>query len=313
MKQLTKDTQIALLMGGPGSEHEVSLNSGKGVAEALQSAGFTQVKTLIVTDESPSIPEGTELCYNMIHGTYGEDGGLQSYLEKCGIPYTGAGSKVSLECFDKVLTKQQFIAKGVITPASQTLTRAQIAAGVKPEVPLPCVVKPPKEGSSFGVHIVKEASELDAALEDVASYGEEILVEEFIDGKELTVPILDGVALPIVHICPRSGFYDLNNKYPSIYGNGGTDYICPAELSEEETAAVQREAVAAYQALGVQVYGRVDVLLTAEGKPYVLEINTIPGMTGSSLFPKSAAAAGISYAELCTRIAEISLHLDRSC
>ncbi len=313
MKQLTKDTRITLLMGGPGSEHEVSLNSGKGVEEALKSAGFTQVSTLIVKDETPIIPEGTELCYNMIHGTYGEDGALQSYLESLNMPYTGAGSKVSLECFDKVLTKKQFFAKGVSTPASETLTREEVAAGVKPSVPLPCVVKPPKEGSSFGVHIVKEASELDTALRDVASYGEEILVEEFIDGKELTVPILDGVALPIVHICPRSGFYDVNNKYPSIYGNGGTDYICPAELSEEETAAVQQAAVDAYQALGVQVYGRVDVLLTAEGKPYVLEINTIPGMTGSSLFPKSAAAAGISYAELCTRIADISLHLDRSC
>lgn len=313
MKSLTKDTRITLLMGGPGSEHEVSLSSGNGVLQALQGAGFTQVQALVVTDVKPSIPEGTELCYNMIHGTYGEDGALQSYLESMGMPYTGAGSKVSLECFDKVLTKQLFIAKEVSTPLSQTLTRADVAAGVKPSIPLPCVVKPPKEGSSFGVHIVKEADQLDAALSDVASYGEEILVEEFISGKELTVPILDGVALPIVHICPRSGFYDLNNKYPSLYGNGGTDYICPAELSAEETAAVQDAAVQAYQAVGCQVYGRVDVLLTQEGKPYVLEINTIPGMTSSSLFPKSAAAAGISYAELCTRIAEISLHIDRGC
>lgn len=313
MKQLTKNTRITLLMGGPGSEHEVSLNSGKGVAEALQAAGFTDVNTLIVQDEQPQIPEGTELCYNMIHGTYGEDGTLQRYLEKRGVPYTGAGSKVSLECFDKVRTKKHFIAQGVSTPASQTLTRAEVAAGVQANVPLPCVVKPPKEGSSFGVHIVKEANQLAAALSDVASYGEEILIEEFIDGKELTVPVLDGVALPIVHICPRSGFYDVNNKYPSIYGNGGTDYICPAELSAKETEVVQQAAVAAYQALGVEVYGRVDVLLNAEGKPYVLEINTIPGMTSSSLFPKSAAAAGISYAELCTRIAEISMHLDRSC
>ncbi|MFI3242810.1 MAG: D-alanine--D-alanine ligase [Akkermansia sp.] len=313
MKQLTKDTRITLLMGGPGSEHEVSLNSGKGVAEALSSAGFTQVSTLIVHDEVPTIPEGTELCYNMIHGTYGEDGGLQSYLEAMNMPYTGAGSKVSHECFDKVLTKKQFFAKGVSTPADQIMTRAEIAAGIKPSISLPLVVKPPKEGSSFGVHIVTEQAQLDAALNDVASYGEEILVEEFIAGKELTVPILDGIALPIVHICPRSGFYDVNNKYPSIYGKGGTDYICPANLSEEQTKAVQQAAVDAYQALGVQVYGRVDVLLTEEGKPYVLEINTIPGMTGSSLFPKSAAAAGISYAELCTRIAEISLHLDRSC
>ena len=306
MKELRKDTKIALLMGGPGSERDVSLSSGQGVLEALRGEGFTDVPPVVVDSERPAIPEGTELCYNIIHGTYGEDGGLQSYLEELGIPYTGAGSETSRKCFDKVLSKKDFIAHNVPTPLSETLS-----PGLKPAMPLPCVVKPPCEGSSVGVHIVNTEDELDAALADAARYGKEILVEEYIKGKELTVAIFNGEALPVVHICPRSGFYDMNNKYPSLYGGVGSDYICPADISEEDTKAVQAAAVAAYKALNVEVYGRVDVLLTDDGKPYVLEINTIPGMTGASLFPKAALAAGISYGELCTRIAEVSLNQPR--
>lgn len=306
MKELKKDTKIALLMGGPGSERDVSIASGNGVLEALRSEGFTNVTPVLVNNERPEIPEGTELCYNMIHGTYGEDGGLQSYLEELGLPYTGAGSETSRNCFDKVLTKKFFISGQVPTPLSET-----IAAGQMPTLPVPCVIKPPCEGSSVGVHIVNDAAELPAAVADASRYGKEILVEEYIKGKELTVAIFNGEALPVVHICPRSGFYDMNNKYPSLYGGVGSDYICPADISEEETKAVQAAAVAAYKALGVEVYGRVDVLLTDDGKPYVLEINTIPGMTGASLFPKAAKAAGISYGELCTRIAEVSLNQPR--
>ena len=306
MKELKKDTKIALLMGGPGSERDVSISSGNGVLEALRNEGFTHVTPVLVDSERPTIPEGTELCYNMIHGTYGEDGGLQSYLEELGLPYTGAGSVTSRNCFDKVLTKGFFIKGNVPTPLSET-----IAAGEMPTLPVPCVIKPPCEGSSVGVHIVYDAAELPAAVADAAKYGKDILVEEYIKGKELTVAIFNGEALPVVHICPRSGFYDMNNKYPSLYGGVGSDYICPADISEEETQAVQAAAVAAYKALNVEVYGRVDVLLTDDGKPYVLEINTIPGMTSASLFPKAAAAAGISYGELCTRIAEVSLNQPR--
>ena len=306
MKELKKDTKIALLMGGPGSERDVSIASGNGVLEALRNEGFTNVTPVLVDSERPTIPEGTELCYNMIHGTYGEDGGLQSYLEELGLPYTGAGSVTSRNCFDKVLTKKFFIEGNVPTPLSET-----IAAGEMPTLPVPCVIKPPCEGSSVGVHIVYDAAELPAAVADAAKYGKDILVEEYIKGKELTVAIFNGEALPVVHICPRSGFYDMNNKYPSLYGGVGSDYICPADISEEETKAVQAAAVAAYKALNVEVYGRVDVLLTDDGKPYVLEINTIPGMTSASLFPKAAAAAGITYGELCTRIAEVSLNQPR--
>lgn len=307
MKTLRKDTAIALLMGGPGSEREVSLVSGKAVLEALRQEGFTRVTPVEVGEDDPTIPVGTELCYNIIHGTYGEDGGIQSYLEGLGIPYTGAGSATSRICFDKILSKKIFLREGVRTPRSEVIELPQ-----RPSLPFPLVVKPPCEGSSVGVEIVHDEKELDAALTASSRYSKRLLVEEFISGKELTVSILDGVALPVIHICPRSGFYDLRNKYPSMYGGVGSDYICPAKLSESKTTSVQQEALRAYRALGVEVYGRVDLLLPESGEPYVLEINTIPGMTGSSLFPKAAAAAGISYGELCTRIAEISLRCDRS-
>ncbi len=307
MKTLSKDTHIALLMGGPGSEREVSLASGNAVLEALKQEGFTNVTPVIVDAERPAIPEGTELCYNIIHGTYGEDGGLQSWLEELGLPYTGAGAETSRKCFDKVLTKNAMVAEGVPTPRSETITADEL-----PTMGVPCVVKPPCEGASVGLEIVMEASELAAAVAPAGKHGRELLVEEYISGKELTVAILDGTALPVVHICPRDGFYDYRNKYPSMNkGAAGSDYICPADLSEQETKDVQTAALAAYKALKVEVYGRVDVLLTDDGRPYVLEINTIPGMTGSSLFPKAAAAAGISYGELCARIAEISLNQKR--
>lgn len=308
MKTLTHQTAIALLMGGPGSEREVSLTSGRAVLEALKQEGFTNVTPVIVDGERPPVPEGTELCYNMIHGTYGEDGGLQSYLEELGIPYTGAGAATSKICFDKVLTKKAFAAAGnVPTPKDEVIT-----AGQMPTLPLPCVIKPPCEGSSVGVQIVRRAEELPAALAEAGKFGNELLVEEYIEGKELTVAILDGTPLPVIHICPRQGFYDYKNKYPSLTGAVGSDYICPADISEEETQRVQEAALAAYKAVGVEVYGRVDVLLTADGRPYVLEINTIPGMTSASLFPKAAAAVGISFGELCRRIAELSLCRQRS-
>lgn len=177
-----------------------------------------------------------------------------------------------------------------------------------PSLPLPFVIKPPCEGSSVGVHIVHKQEDVLPAMEEAVTHGTTVLVEEFIQGRELTVGVLDGEALPVIHICPRSGFYDLSNKYPWMNMGGGTDYICPADLPEETAAKVQEAALKAYRAAGVEVYGRVDVLLReVDDSPFVLEINTIPGMTPSSLLPKAAAAAGWSYEALCEKIAELSL------
>ncbi len=305
---MDKNLKIAVAMGGPGSEHDVSIASGKAVVEALNEAGCNAVE-LLVTEHQINVPEGIDIVFNTIHGTYGEDGEMQRQLEVAGIPYTGAGSETSEVGFDKVLSKERFIAAGVPTPASEIV---DCSDAVKlPEMPLPYVVKPPREGSSVGVHIVRTEEEARAAMEDAAKYGDEVLVEQFVEGKELTVGILDGEVFPVVHIAPRSGFYDMSNKYPWMTGDGGTDYYCPADLPAEVTKAVQAAALAAHQSLGLEVYSRVDVLLDAENKPYVLEANTIPGMTASSLLPKSARVAGYSFADLCMKIIDISMRTPR--
>ncbi|MBT8038261.1 MAG: D-alanine--D-alanine ligase [Verrucomicrobiae bacterium] len=295
---------IAVLMGGPGSEREVSLASGHAVLKALLDEGLNALP-VDVTDHTLKLPDETGLCFNVIHGTFGEDGELQTMLEERGVPYTGAGVESSRVAFDKVASKQVFVDHNVPTPASEIVDCSQ---GVRlPVMPLPYVVKPPREGSSVGVHIVHDEAEAMAAMEDAAQYGDEVLVEQMIVGKELTVGVLDGVALPVVHIAPRSGFYDMSNKYPWLNNDGGTDYYCPAELDEHTTVLVQEAALAAHCALGIETYSRVDVLLDEAGQPYVLEANTIPGMTASSLLPKAAKVAGYSFGPLCKKIAQLSL------
>lgn len=298
--------KIAVLMGGPGSEREVSLASGKAVLKALTGLGLDAV-AVDVTSTEIDLPEGTGLAFNVIHGTFGEDGQLQDILEAKGIPYTGAGSASSRVAFDKNLAKAKFLAADVPTPRAEIV---DVSNGPKlPSFPAPFVVKPPREGSSVGVHIVRDQADAEAAMADAAKYGSDILVEEFIEGKELTVGILDDRALPIVHIAPRDGFYDMANKYPWMNGGAGSDYYCPADLDEATTRAVQEAALAAHRSLGVEIYSRVDVLLDARNRPFVLEANTIPGMTETSLLPKAAAATGIDFPELCKIIAGLSLKL----
>jgi D-alanine-D-alanine ligase len=302
-----KEMNVAVLAGGPGSEREVSLASAGGVASALE--GAVEAVTLVdVKDAGFGLPEETDVAFNVIHGTFGEDGDLQAELEKRGIPYTGAREASSRLAFDKIASKQRFRERGVQTPGEWLIDSARKE---KPsEIPLPCVIKPPREGSSVGVHIVRKPDEWRKAVVDAGQYGSQILVEEFIDAKELTVGVVDGLPLPIVHIRPRSGFYDLHNKYPWMTGGGGTDYFCPADLSPETTEKVQQMALKAHQALGIEVYSRVDVLLRKQDEePFVLEVNTIPGMTESSLLPKAAKEAGIDYAKLCLKIIEVSLNI----
>ena len=298
---------VAVLAGGPGSEREVSLNSAKGVMEALE-GGVGRVQLVDVKGNEFELPDGTDIAFNVIHGTYGEDGGVQAELEKRGVPYTGAREASSRLAFDKIASKARFREEGVQTPGEWILP-VESALEASAEVSFPCVVKPPSEGSSVGVHIVQEPSGWQAAIEDAGRFCESLLVEEFISGKELTVGVLDDQALPVIHIQPRSGFYDIRNKYPWMTGEGGTDYFCPADLSPEVTEAVQSMSLAAHRALGIEVYSRVDVLLREEDQePFVLEVNTIPGMTSSSLLPKAAAAIGIDFATLCLKIITVSLN-----
>jgi len=301
------EQKISVLMGGPGSEREVSLASGRAVAEALQSIGLHATTVDLPAANLDGLPADTGLAFNTIHGTFGEDGKLQDLLEQRGIPYTGAGAATSRIAFDKHLSKAAFLAAGVPTPHSETLDLT--VPGATPSLPLPLVIKPPREGSSVGVHIVRNATELAAALTDVARFSSDALIEEFIEGMELTVGILGDRPLPIVHIIPPEGVYDMASKYPWLSGSKGSQYICPADLDAATTTAIQQAALAAHRALGIEIYSRVDVLLDDQGNPHVLEANTIPGMTASSLLPKAAAAIGIAFPELCRLIAEQSLEI----
>lgn len=293
----TLPKHIAVLKGGPGAEREVSLNSAAAVANALRSLG-AHVTEIDVTGPDFTLPAEAELAFNMIHGTFGEDGQLQALLDARGVPYTGEGEAGSRLAFDKIASKRRFDAAGVPNARWEILAR-----GDAPTIPLPVVVKPPREGSSVGVHIVHDTVALDAALEDGFTRDHEVLVEEFISGKELTVGIVGDEAFPVVEIVPKVDFYSYENKYTK----GNSEYFCPARLDAATTQAVQAAALAAHRSLGLEVYSRVDVLLDAQNRPYVLEVNTIPGMTETSLLPKAAAAVGIGFPELCARIAALSL------
>lgn len=304
MGKTISELKVAVLGGGPGSEREVSLASSRAVVEALQGA-VGRVDFVDVKDGDFLIPPGTDLAFNVIHGTYGEDGELQAELERRGLPYTGAREASSRLAFDKIESKKRFTGAGVSSPDWAVLDLA--AQDNTAPWKLPCVAKPSREGSSVGVHIIQDVEGWGIALADLQRFGPDALAEAFIQGKELTVGVVGGEALPIIHIQPRSGFYDMSNKYPWLANKGGTDYFCPADLPEEVAAEVQRQALAAHQALGVEVYSRVDVLLDADHRPWVLEVNTIPGMTASSLLPKAARAAGMEFSELCVKIIELSL------
>lgn len=295
--------KIAVLWGGPGSERAVSEKTAESVAEALRSKG-AEVIEVDVKGPDFEVPEGVLVAMNLIHGTFGEDGQIQAILEERGIPYTGAGVESSRVAFDKALSKERFIAAEVPTPRSQVLP----LDGSEPlELSLPLVSKPPREGSSVGVSIAKTEEEWAKALEEARKHGDSTLVEEFVEGKELTVGILGDQVFPVIHIEPVDGFYDIKNKYPWMTGEGKTLYHCPADLDAGTTKRVQDAAVAAFKACGTEVYGRVDVMLRSDGEPFVLEINTIPGMTSSSLLPKAARAVGIEFPDLCVRIIELSL------
>jgi len=302
---MLKDTKIAVLMGGPGSERQVSLASGNAVLEALLSLGLDAVP-VDVTSSEIDLPEGTGLCFNLIHGTFGEDGQLQRILDQKGIAYTGARAESSRIAFDKNLAKQAFLAAGVPTPKSEIIDCTN--GLVLPSFPPPFVVKPPREGSSVGIEIVKSVEQAGTAIAKASEHSKDLLIEEFISGPEFTVPVIDGEAYPIIQIISPEGVYDMATKYPWLSGKTtGSQYICPADLDLETTMAVQAAAIAAHNALGLEVYSRVDVMLDSENRPYVLEANTIPGMTATSLLPKSATAGGLPFPQLCKKIAELSL------
>lgn len=302
-----KNQVVAVVMGGPSAEREVSLNTGAAIANALREYGYTNVVEIDLDPRNfgKQLAESkAEVVFNAVHGLYGEDGRLQTLLEIREMPYTGSGMIASVSCMDKVITKRMLRDAGISTPACLIVNKKEI--GIKEKImqrfSLPVVIKPASQGSSIGVEIVKEENQLDEALANAFKYSRDILVEEFIGGKELTVSMMqkDGevVALPVIHIAPHSGMYDYHSKYTK----GATEYICPADLDEETTKKVQEISKQAYEVLGCSGVARADVMLDETGNGYVLEINTVPGMTATSLVPKAAAAAGISFPELCNII-----------
>jgi D-alanine-D-alanine ligase len=293
---------IAVLMGGPGSERDVSFATGKGVAAALRSLG-AKITEVDVKGPDFQLPQGTDLAFIALHGTFGEDGQVQRILDDRGIAYTGEGATESELAFDKIRSKKVFRQHDVATPYWQTVT-----VGQRPTIPIPFVIKTPRQGTTVGVHIIRNEREIDAAVSDARKYDRELLIEKFVPGRELTIGILGDQALPILEIIPKGGFYDFANKYPFLNpsAGGGAEHVCPAKIPEDGTNAIQDLALRAHRSLGLRVYSRVDLMLSETGEATVLEVNTIPGMTEASLLPEAAAAAGIGYPELCARIIELS-------
>jgi len=294
--------KIAVLMGGPGSERDVSLATGRGVAKALRSLG-SEAMEVDVRDKDFQLPKDVDLAFIAVHGTFGEDGQLQKILEDRGVPYTGDGVDESRNAFDKILSKEKFLEHKVATPEWEV-----IDAGRRPKMSVPLVVKPARQGSTVGVVVVKNESELDGAMKEAAKYDRKLLVEKFVCGRELTIGILGDQALPIIEIIPKGGFYDFNTKYPFLNPTAGASaqHVCPAKIDATLTKKIQELALQAFRALGLMVYARVDVILSDTGEPFVLEANTIPGMTETSLLPEAAAVVGISYADLCAQIIALS-------
>lgn len=292
--------QIVVLRGGPSAEREVSLRSGEAVARALRGRGHA-VQEIDPVPGRLELPAGTEAVFLALHGTYGEDGTVQAELECLGVPYTGCGVEASRLAFDKVATKERCLAAGVPTARFTVLTQPGTPwpAGWNP----PVVLKPVCQGSSVGLQFVDDPAGFPAALAAALQHDTRVLMEERIVGRETTVGILEGRALPVVEVRPRAGTYDYRNKYTA----GATEYFCPADFDEATTRRIQEAALGAFAAVGGRDYARVDVMVRPDGSPVVLEVNTLPGMTETSLLPKAAAAAGLDFPSLCERMVRLAL------
>jgi D-alanine-D-alanine ligase len=297
--------KVAVLYGGDSAEREISIMSGTGVLDALKSEGV---------DAHPFDPaqrdlidlkrEGFQRCFIAMHGRHGEDGSLQGALELLGIPYTGSGVMASAIAMDKVMTKRVWIAEGLPTPRHVWLSPDDQSRERVIQVPdtigLPLIVKPPREGSSIGITKVSGYSQMQDAVKLATQYDADVLCEEFIEGEEVTFPVVgegeNARALPVIRIVAPEGSYDYQNKYFTDV----VQYLVPSGLPEAEEREIQRIVVQAYKTLGCRGWARADLMIRkTDRKPYLLEINTSPGMTSHSLVPKSAAAAGMSYPQLC--------------
>ena len=296
--------KVAVLMGGSSAEREISLMSGRGVLQALQSRGVdAHAFDPQERDLGDLKREGFSRCFIALHGRFGEDGTVQGALELLGIPYTGSGVMASSIAIDKTMTKRIWRAEGLSTPAWQQVDSAQGTEAAFKQLGSPMIVKPAREGSTIGLTKVTELSQCAAAYQAAAQHDAQVLCEQFIAGDEVTVPVLGSgaraKALPVIRIVAPGGNYDYQNKY----FNDDTQYLVPSGLSATEEADIQAMVLKAYNTLGCRGWARADVMIDARTRqPYLLEINTAPGMTGHSLVPMSAKASGIAYDELCVQL-----------
>jgi D-alanine-D-alanine ligase len=305
--------KVGVLMGGRSAEREISILSGSGVLAALRGHGVdAHAFDPGVRSLAELAAEGFDRVFIALHGRFGEDGSLQGALEQLGVPYTGSGVMASAIAMDKIATKTMWLQKGLPTPVYAEIKKGADLAPVLAQLGLPPIVKPPHEGSTIGITKVEQAEAFQAAVDIAAGFDDVVLAEQFISGREFTVAILgagkDARALPICEIVAPQGNYDYQNKYFT----DDVQYFCPADLPAELTAEMQRLALAAYRAIGCEGWGRVDFMLrVADRKPFLIEANTSPGMTGHSLVPMAARALGISYEDLCLQIvagARLKLH-----
>ncbi|MBD8628602.1 D-alanine--D-alanine ligase [Oxalobacteraceae sp. CFBP 8753] len=296
--------KVGVLFGGRSAEREISLISGNGVLQALKSRGIDAHPFDPGTHSLADLAaQGFDRVFIALHGRYGEDGSLQGALEQLGIPYTGSGVMASSVGMDKITTKKLWLMEGVPTPKYATVDADTDLDALVAELGLPLIVKPPLEGSSIGITKVTDRDQLADAIALVASMDDAVLAEQFVTGREFTVAVLGqgaaARALPIVEIVAPEGKYDYQNKYFT----DDTQYHCPAPLPDELTQEIQRHAVNAYRAIGCEGWGRVDVLVReSDMRPFLLEVNTSPGMTTHSLVPMAARAVGIGYEDLCVEI-----------
>jgi D-alanine-D-alanine ligase len=298
-------SSVAVLKGGVSSEREVSLRSGAAIAAGLRDGGYDVIE-LDIRTTSFTVPDGIEAVFVALHGEFGEDGEIQRALMDRGIPFTGSGADSSRVSFDKILTRERLTEHGIPVPQGEVIRMPGDRT-----IPFPLVVKPPREGSSVGCHIVHDEAHWEAAFSDAAGYSDEVLVEEYIPGRELTVGVIEHYAangerrlqvLPVVEIRPAVEWYDYEAKYVT----GDTEYVCPAILESAVEEELQSIALNTFQALDAEGFGRIDFRLSPERKPYVLELNAIPGFTSTSLLPKAAQAAGIGFSALCCHIMEMA-------
>ena len=304
---------IGVLMGGYSSEREVSLRSGQAVADALSQEGYRVIPLDITTDDVTRIIQQIQsspldIAFIALHGRLGEDGVIQGILEKLEIPYTGSGVATSQIAFNKVLTQRALKSAGLPVPVNYCITDGKsvdfktVWNYIKST---PLVIKPACEGSSLGVHIVRHPSEWEPAFKNALSYGPQIIIEQFIRGREFTAGIFDREALPLVEIVPKSNFFSFTAKYQK----GATKYICPAQIPDDLTRKIKELSLSAVEALGCEGFARVDVRVDDNQQPFILEVNTIPGFTGTSLFPKAAHEAGYSFVQVCEKL--LSLAYDK--